>query len=96
VIVAQSGETLGQLRDISVAGLALQDCSALSDRRFHTVELQLPEIIAGSDRLTLDLHCLWQSPAAAEHTAGFQWLEAEPPAIKRIEILIRDYASTAK
>lgn len=84
---------LGEALNLSIEGLMVAGDEPVAEGAILQIALELPWPIGGASEIELGVTCLWSRPAAdgPRHWAGLQIIDASVQAIKRIEVLLREF-----
>jgi hypothetical protein len=92
----ETDRLVGQMTDISPAGIQLTAFRPVEVKSTFNFRLRLPEPILGSLFIIMDAECLWckQGPDEKSYTAGFKLLSITPNNSKRIQALLANLGKT--
>jgi hypothetical protein len=94
----ETDRLIGQMTDISPAGIQLTSSRPVEVRSIFNFRLRLPESIQGSLFIIMDVECIWCKPGASDRTysAGFKLNSITPSNLKRIQALLVSLGKTTE
>jgi hypothetical protein len=85
-----SGETLGNLVNVSTGGLMLVSQQPIDSNRIYQVTLSLPEEVLEGIQIELVIDCLWSKQAGTQsaHWSGFCIVDASESDMNAFDSLV--------
>jgi hypothetical protein len=92
VLDAKSGEVMGRVANLTTDGLMLSSDRALAIDRSYSLQIQLPDEVAGRTQIELEARSLWSQRAVdpTYYATGFEILNLSDSDRHVIEVLIQD------
>jgi len=92
VLDSKSGEVIGRIANLTTDGLMLSSDRALAIDRSYTLQIKLPDEVAGRTQIDLEVRSLWSQRAVdpTYYATGFEILNLSDADRHVIEVLMQD------